>query len=152
MKRNLKSMVAIGLCCAMFSVNVIPAYAMDTSIESVSIINQNSLESILESDGVTQLELDRYVQDTKEGIATETNERGVVSAAKTVVKFLVKHLDKIPSKTIRDLFEKYGSKIISAIDTVEAWTWYGIASALTAVGIPDSAADLIADFIVTFIL
>ncbi|MFV0499070.1 MAG: hypothetical protein ACK5NF_03445 [Bacilli bacterium] len=152
MKRNLKSMVAIGLCCAMFSVNVIPAYAMDTSIENVSIINQNSLESILESDGVTQLEWDRYVQDTKEGIATEANERGVVSAAKTAVKFLVKHLDEIPSKTIRNLFEKYGSKIISAIDTVEVWTCYGIASALTAFEVPDSAADLIADFIVTFIL
>lgn len=51
-----------------------------------------------------------------------------------------------------DAIKKYGGKIISEIDTVETWTWYGITKALTAVGIPYSIADTIADFIITWIL
>lgn len=53
---------------------------------------------------------------------------------------------------MRDVVKKYGGKIIKAIDTIDTYTWYGIAKALTKVGIPDKYADLIADFLVTFIL
>jgi len=80
------------------------------------------------------------------------NERGIAGFVKNAFKYLIKHVDIIPSKTIRDAIKKYGNKIISAIDTVESWTWYGIARALTAVGIPDKYADAIADFIVTWLL
>ena len=64
----------------------------------------------------------------------------------------MKHLDVIPSKTLRNFLQKYGGKVIDAIDTIDTWTWYGIANALMAVGIPDAAADAIADFIVTWLL
>lgn len=40
----------------------------------------------------------------------------------------------------------------NAIDTAETYTWYGIAKALTKVGLKDKYADLVADFIVTFLL
>ena len=53
---------------------------------------------------------------------------------------------------LKDSEDEELTSIISALDTVETWTWYGIARALTAVGIPDSVADAIADFIVTWIL
>ncbi|EUJ47416.1 hypothetical protein [Listeria rocourtiae] len=68
------------------------------------------------------------------------------------MKFAIKHVNVIPSKKVRDVVKKYGGKIIKAIDTIDTYTWYGIAKALTKVGIPDKYADLIADFLVTFIL
>ncbi|MBQ5153364.1 hypothetical protein D6861_008620 [Macrococcoides caseolyticum] len=68
------------------------------------------------------------------------------------MKFAVKHADTIPSQRVRDAVKKYGGKIINGIDNIEAYTWYGIARALTKAGVPDKYADLIADFLVQFVL
>lgn len=120
-------------------------------------ISGKSIQDILLAEGVSVSEMDecmKYVQEesSKQGISTRGIAGAVKSSVKKVLKYLVKHVDVIPSKTVRKAFKKYGNKIISALDTVETWTWYGIARALTAVGIPDSVADAIADFIVTWIL
>ena len=119
-------------------------------------ISGKSIQDILLEEGVSKAEMDECIKYAREESSKEISTRGaagaIKSAVKKVVKYLVKHVDVIPSKTVRKAFKKYGNKIISALDTVETWTWYGIARALTAVGIPDSVADAIADFIVTWIL
>lgn len=113
---------------------------------------ESALEEALKADGVSQEEWESYINFVKKGVAQEPSTNGVASTVKKAVKFIVKHLDVLPSKTLRDAFKKYGGKIVDAIDTIDTWTWYGIAKALTAVGVPDSAADLIADFIVTWLI
>lgn len=112
----------------------------------------NSLDEILNNDGVSKKDWNNYIDFVKDGTYQDSNEKGVASGVKKALKFIVKHLDVIPSKTLRDVIKKYGGKVIDVIDTIDTWTWYGIASVLTAAGIPDSAADMIADFIVNWLL
>ena len=64
------------------------------------------------------------------------------------MKFILKHIDVIPSKALREAFQKYFGKIISAVDKISDWSKNGITNALVAVGIPKSWASLIADIIV----
>ena len=97
---------------------------------------ETALADILKADGVSQKEWNDYIKFVKDGISSEPTERGVASTVKKAIKFVLKHLDVIPSKTLRDFLQKYGGKVVDAIDTIDTWTWYGIASALTAVGIP----------------
>ncbi|MDD5950196.1 MAG: hypothetical protein PUC39_10800, partial [Lachnospiraceae bacterium] len=119
-------------------------------------ISGKSIQDILKEEGISKTEMDECIiyvkKEVNQGISTRGAVGAVKSTVKKAVKYLVKHVDIIPSKTVRNAFKKYGNKIINALDTVDTWTWYGIARALTAVGIPDSIADAIADFIVTWIL
>lgn len=128
----------------------------NTTQEYINHSTFTNLEKTLIDDGVSKEEWNKYINyvkvESSSGVSTYGLGSAAIKAAKSAIKFAVKHVDVIPSKTIRNLFKNYGSKIVTAVDTVETWTWYGIASALTKVGIPDSYADLIADFIVTFIL
>lgn len=109
--------------------------------------------------GNSEREFANCINLIKTTYANELNnskERGLVTAIPNLVKkafkFLMKHINIIPFKSLRNAIKKYGGKIINAIDTVETWTWYGIASALIKVGIPDKYADAIADFIVNWLL
>lgn len=155
MKQKVKKIVTMALTgalvCATFTPTV--AYAAPvTSSDKVIASIKDILEDTLKREGVTQTEWNDYIDFVKDGSAQGAQERGVAGAVKKAIKFVVKHLDVIPSKALREAIEKYGGKVIDVIDTIDTWTWYGIATALTAVGAPDSAADLIADFIVDYLL
>lgn len=119
-------------------------------------ITNKDIKDVLKSDGVTDAEINDYIQFVKDGANQEPSTRGIGSAVKKAivkaVKFMVKHVNVIPSKKVRKVFKKYGGKIVKAFDTLDTWTWYGIARALTAVGVPDNVADLIADFIIEYLL
>lgn len=131
---------------------------LDLIIVDDASLAGKDIQEILEADGVSEEEMQASMEYAKTAAASEQGmmTRGaagaIKSAVKKTLKFLVKHADVIPSKTVRDAFKKYGGKIVDAIDTVDTWTWYGIARALTAVGVPDNVADMIADFIVTWVL
>lgn len=128
-------------------------------IKPIKMEYNNSIESILKKENISEKEWNNFINVVRENSITDVNsqkERGIAGSVagfvKNAFKYLIKHVDIIPSKTMRDAIKKYGNKIISAIDTIESWTWYGIARALIAVGIPDKYADAAADFIVTWLL
>ncbi|MGK9184818.1 hypothetical protein KXS12_21510 [Priestia filamentosa] len=116
--------------------------------------SNNELDKAIKAEKVSQKELLRYSLYVK----TQVKETGEVSpewklaAVKKAVKFMVDHADTIPIKSVRDAVKKYGSKINNAMDTLETYSWWGIANALTKAGVPDKYADMIADFIVKYIL
>lgn len=155
MNRKTTKMATMALAgvitCTTLAPSVVHAATsnMDTSVYAEV---ETALETILKADGVSQTEWTDYINYVKTGVEAESSDRGIASGVKKALKFVIKHLDVIPSKTLKDALKKYGGKVIDVIDTIDTWTWYGIASALTAVGVPDSAADLIADFIVNFLL
>lgn len=111
-----------------------------------------ALDDVLRNENISKEEWNRYVKDIKEQAAKEPTPRWKGAAIKKAMKFAVKHADTIPSQRVRDAVKKYGGKIINGIDNIEAYTWYGIARALTKAGVPDKYADLIADFLVQFVL
>lgn len=116
--------------------------------------DENLLKEILEQDGVTDEELEKYSKQAKEHVyakdGVEINWK--LSAVKKAVKFVVDHHELIPSKTIRDYVKKYGNKMIKAMDKLESGTKSGLTKAFKKAGIPDKVAKALADFIVTFIL
>lgn len=155
MKHKTKKIATMTLAGILSFSAVAPAitYAAPvTTDQQVQTAVTSALNDILKADGVSQKEWDAYIKFIKDGVANEPAERGVAGGVKKAIKFILKHLDVIPSKTLRDFLQKYGGKVIDAIDTIDTWTWYGIANALMAVGVPDAAADAIADFIVTWLL
>ena len=150
--QRIATMALVGvLSCSAIAPTVAYAAPAPTEREMYAAV-ETALADILKADGVSQKEWNDYIKFVKDGISSEPTERGVASTVKKAIKFVLKHLDVIPSKTLRDFLQKYGGKVVDAIDTIDTWTWYGIASALKAVGIPDAAADAIADFIVNWIL
>lgn len=155
MKRRTKKIATMAmtgmLACASIAPSVAYAAPMANEKEMYAAM-ENSLEAILKADGVSQKEWNDYINFVNEGVAQEPTERGVAGGVKKAIKYIIKHLDVIPSKTLRDFLQKYGGKVIDVIDTIDTWTWYGIANALMAVGVPDAAADAIADFIVSYLL
>lgn len=155
MKQKAKKVATMALtgilACSAFAPTI--AYAAPAPNEAqVYDAFSSTLEDILKNDGVSQKEWTDYINFVKNGVAQEPTERGVGAGVKKAIKYILKHLDVIPSKTLRNFLEKYGSKVVDVIDTIDTWTWYGIANALMAVGVPDNAADAIADFIVNFLL
>lgn len=116
--------------------------------------SNNELAKAIKTEKVSQKELTQY----KLYVKSQVNETGEVTpewklaAVKKAVKFMVDHANTIPIKSVRDAVTKYGTKINKAMDTLETYSWWGIANALTKVGIPDKYADMIADFIVKYIL
>lgn len=144
--KKFKKSICLGLSVLILSTAITPVFAAN-NYKTTQLVNE-----ILKNDNISQKEWNNYIKFVKNEISKEPTERWVGAVVKKVMKYVVKHLDVIPSKTLRKYLEKYGSKVISAIDTIDTWTWYGIANALIAVGIPDNVADAIADFIVTFIL
>lgn len=145
------------MCTSVFAPSVT---TFASEIKSTSIVSKTgSIDSLLKKENISEKEWNSFVNLVKENSISDINssqERGLVSAVprlvKKALKYLVKHIDIIPSKTIKDAMKKYGGKIINAIDSVETWTWYGITKALTAAGVPYKYADAIADFIVNWIL
>ena len=155
MKHNTKKLATMALAGVLSFSAVAPsiAHAAPAPTEQqVQTAVKSALVDILKADGVSQKEWNDYIKFVKDGVANEPTERGGAGGVKKAIKFILKHLDVIPSKTLRNFLQKYGGKVIDAIDTIDTWTWYGIANALMAVGIPDAAADAIADFIVTWLL
>lgn len=125
----------------------------DLKVQQNQLQQPSELDRVLKEENITESQLIEYGNYVKEQTGADGAEaRWKASAIKKGLKFAIDHANTIPSKAIREAVQKYGNKAISAIDTVEVYTWYGIASALTRVGIPDRYADLIADFIVKFIL
>lgn len=112
----------------------------------------SELDKVMANENISEQELIDYGNFVKEEVSEEVTQQWKGAVVKKAVKYMVDHSDIIPSKAVRDVVDKYGNKIISAIDTAETYTWYGIATALTKVGVPDKYADLIADFIVKFLL
>lgn len=119
----------------------------------------SSIGNILKEENISEKEWNSFVSLVKENSVSEissSKERGLVSAiprlVKKAIKYLIKHIDIIPSRTVRDAIKKYGGKIVNAIDSIETWTWYGITNALTSAGVPYKYADAVADFIVNWIL
>ncbi|UKJ83497.1 hypothetical protein H1W83_27935 (plasmid) [Priestia megaterium] len=132
------------------------AYAAESVEESASnlTVTNNELAKAIKAENVSQADLMEY----KFYVKSQVNESGTVtpegkiSAAKKAIKFMVEHADTIPVKSVRDAVKKYGSKINKAVETIETYTWWGIANGLTKAGVPDKYADMIADFIVKYIL
>lgn len=144
------SFLTTSKASASVSENVIPyenAYGQTQSKGGYS-----ELDKVLEKEKLTEKELNKYGNYVKQESAKGVTERWKGAVVKKAVKYMVDHSNIIPSKTVRDAVDKYGKKIISAIDTAETYTWYGIATALMKAGVPDKYADLIADFIVKFLL
>lgn len=116
--------------------------------------SNNELDKAIKAEKVSKKELTQYSLYVK----TQVKETGDVTpewklaAVKKAVKFMVDHANTIPIKSVRDAVIKYGSKINNAMDTLEAYSWWAIANALTKAGVPDKYADMIADFIVKYIL
>lgn len=116
--------------------------------------SNNELAKAIKAEKVSQKELLQYSLYVKTSVK-ETGEitpEWKLAAVKKAVKFMVDHADTIPIKAVRDAVKKYGSKINNAMDTLETYSWWGIANALTKAGVPDKYADMIADFIVKYIL
>ncbi|MEA3577708.1 hypothetical protein [Peribacillus frigoritolerans] len=116
--------------------------------------SNNELAKVIKAEKVSQKELLQYSLYVKTSVK-ETGEitpEWKLAAVKKAVKFMVDHADTIPIKAVRDAVKKYGSKINNAMDTLETYSWWGIANALTKAGVPDKYADMIADFIVKYIL
>lgn len=135
-----------------------PAPTSETSqldqTQNTLTTSNNELAKAIKKEKVSQKELTRYSLYVK----TQVNQTGEVTpewklaAVKKAVKFMVDHADTIPIKSVRDAVKKYGTKINNAMDTLETYSWWGIANALTKAGVPDKYADMIADFIVKYIL
>lgn len=156
-KVDFKKIGIVTLSATILAGGILPSISHAQKTNSIQITtkgikNISELEKALEKEGVTKAELLTYVTYVKEEVAKQSTERGIVGTIKGAIKFIVKHADTIPIKSVRDAMKKYGDKVIIALDKIKVWTWYGIANGLTKVGIPDKYADLIADFIVTFIL
>lgn len=154
------------LTCTLFSSVLLGSTIFTVSTDASASSNTSASENTQVSQFVKPSELEKVIQEenlsVEELIAygnyvqAESSQGNSLywkgAAVKKAVKFMVDHSNIIPSKTVRNAVDKYGSKIINAIDTAETYTWYGIANALSKAGIPDKYADLIADFIVTFLL
>lgn len=123
------------------------------SVTMAELTNEfTDLESFLKAEGISQKEWNGFISYVRTESAKAPAERGVVSKVKNGLKFILKHLDVIPSKALREAFQKYFGKIISAVDNISDWSKGGITKALVAVGIPKSWASLIADIIVGLII
>lgn len=120
--------------------------------QTQSNIGPSVLDQVLAKENLSEKELIEYGNYVKQQSAEGPAERWKGAVVKKAVKYMVDHSNIIPSKTLRNAVDKYGKQIISAIDTAETYTWYGIATALTKAGVPEKYADLIADFIVKFLL
>ncbi|MCM3736009.1 hypothetical protein M3215_09285 [Bacillus cytotoxicus] len=126
-----------------------PSNSLTESTELDKVLN---LDKVLKQENIPQKELVNYRDYVQEQVGKESMKEGKIGAAKKAIKFMVEHSDTIPIKYIRDLVNKYGGKIIEALDVIEVYTWYGITVGLMKVGIPEKYASMIADFIVKFIL
>lgn len=114
--------------------------------------NASELDTVLKQEGLSQKQLAEYGEYVKEESSKGPTKRWKGAALKKVIKFTIDHVETIPSKTLREGMKKYGNKVINAIDTIKVYSWYGIASALVKAGVPNKYANLIADFIVKFLL
>lgn len=139
-------------------------FAINSSIEGSDYIdlksissqasstNGSELDKILEADNISNAEMFRYGKQVNAKATSGMTIQWKGAVVKKVVKYMLDHVEIIPSKTLRTAVKKYGSKINSAIETVEAYTWYGLTKAFMKVGIPAKWADAIADFIIKFLL
>ncbi|MDA2566784.1 hypothetical protein PDQ34_22845 [Bacillus cereus] len=127
------------------------AQTKNINLQQNQLQKPSELDKVLKEENISESKLIEYGNYVKEQ-TSGPEVRWKAAAIKKALKFAINHIDTIPSKTIREALKKYGNKTISAIDTIEVYSWYGIATALTKAGIPDKYADLIADFIVQFIL
>ncbi|MEH7463988.1 hypothetical protein V7166_18425 [Bacillus thuringiensis] len=124
------------------------AQTKDVNVKVNQLQKPSELDKVLKQENISESQLIEYGNYVKAQTGTDGAEvRWKAAAIKKGLKFAVDHLYTIPSQAIRDAMKKYGNKAISAIDTVEVYTWYGIATALTKVGIPDRYADFIVKFI-----
>lgn len=153
LKQLLIPILALSIFLVPFS-NLASASDGASFRESPIAEDENLLKEILEQDGVTDEELEKYSKQAKEYVyakdGIEINWK--LATVKKAVKFLVDHYEIIPSKTLRDFVKKNGKKIIKALDYLEDGTKSGLTKAFKKAGIPEKYAKALADFIVTFIL
>ncbi|ETT85572.1 hypothetical protein ACWFN4_27830 [Bacillus mycoides] len=158
---NFKKVSVLALSGALLTSAVLPSIShaqTPSKTESSELKTSNELtqftelDKVLKEENISQQELIDYGRYVNEESSKNGMQEIKISAAKKAIKFMVKNADTIPSKTVRDAVKKYGGKIVSALDTIETYSWWGIANGLNKVGVPDRYATLIADFIVTFIL
>ncbi|QHS23753.1 hypothetical protein GWK91_12690 [Virgibacillus sp. MSP4-1] len=149
----MKKFLAAAISTIMLSIPLSNVAAASKSLaESESIQVSNSLERILEKDNVSKEELREYSKRARAELSGKPNLQWKLGAVKNAVKFVVDHHNLIPSKTIRGWVDKYGNKMMDALDTLESGTRIGLQLAFEEAGIPRNVAKAIADFIVTFIL
>ena len=165
MNKTMKTFTATTLAGIMALTTIAPGFASADSLsgtaETVNAIEKKAgweqtgpteLDKIMQIENLSEVQFIRYGNFVKAQTTDEVNALWKGAIVKKAVKYMVDHSDIIPSKSLRNIVDKYGNKIIKAIDTAETYTWYGIAKALTKVGVPDKYADAIADFIVKFLL
>lgn len=146
------SSIAPGFVSANTSLTIYENTYTNETDNNFQLTEPRELDKIIKEENISIRELIIYGNFVKAEISQEATDRWKGAVVKKAVKYMVDHSDIIPSKSLRDIVDKYGSKIINAIDTSETYTWYGIAKALTKAGVPDKYADAIADFIVKFLL
>ena len=157
--KKMKKPVAVVLGASLLISSIGPSVAQASETKYVEssgslAVTNNELAKVIKEENVSYNELMQY----KFFIKSQTTETGVVTpewklaAAKKAVKFMVDHADVIPVKAVRDAVKKYGGKITNAIDDLETWTWWGLTHAFMKAGIPEKYADMIADYIVKFVL
>lgn len=161
MMKKMKKPVAIVLGASLLVSSIGPLAAQAQTPETKYVENSvtlattnNELAKAIKEENVSYNELMQY----KFFVKSQTTQTGVVTsewklaAARKAVKFMVDHADVIPVKSVRGPVKKYGGKINNAIDDLEAWSWWGLTHAFMKVGIPEKYADLIADYIVKYVL
>lgn len=151
-KFNLKKIGALTLISSISINSIIPTTIKANTTEIIQL--NTELEKILKEENITNKEIKIFGDYVKQEIKKEDNERerSKLSMLKKTVEFLLRNTKIIPSKTIRDAFERYGSAIISAVDKIETVSRAGISYALQKAKVPSDVADLIADFLITYIL
>jgi hypothetical protein len=155
-KKPMTIVLGASLVLSAVGPSAVQVYAAESVEESTSnlTVTNNELAKAINAESVSRAELMEY----KFYVKSQVNESGTVTpewklaAAKKAIKFMVDHADVIPVKSVRNAVKKYGTKINNAVDTMETYSWWGIANALTKAGVPDKYADMIADFIVKFVL
>ncbi|EIT83979.1 hypothetical protein A374_18129 [Fictibacillus macauensis ZFHKF-1] len=114
---------------------------------------QAELNKVIKQEKVSKHALDTYKKQAQAAMKTKKiHAAWKVTAVRKAVKFVVTHRNLIPIKAVRNAVEKYGGKMVKAVDTIEVYSWWGLTHAFMKVGIPEKVADMLADFIVKFFL
>ncbi|MFP7492957.1 hypothetical protein SFC66_04135 [Terribacillus saccharophilus] len=156
--KRFEKFVAAGLAITLLSVpfsNVaMAASEAKVTLEASEFQIGDSLRAVWEEDNVSKEEVDKFVNyaNTELSKGGEFTVQWKLAGAKKIIKFVVDNKEIVPGKTLRGWVDKYGSKMIDAIDNLEVASKAGLQLAFEEAGIPKNVAKALADFIVTFLL
>ncbi|MGL5712296.1 MAG: hypothetical protein ACRCX2_04700 [Paraclostridium sp.] len=154
MKKRATKSIALALACVTLATPMLnTASAMEKSVGLNSVSNVITIINQLDARTLDAKpeEWNMFVEQLQQGLENEPQERGLGDVLKSALKFIIRNIDIIPSKTIRDIIKKYGGKIIDVLDTVNAYTYYGLAVAFKTI-MPEKSACALADFLVTWVI